>query len=185
MVAYAKANPGKLTYGTPGANTSLHVTMEDIAHRYGIQWTHVPFKGNADNMQALLGGHIEASADATGWGPHVDAGKMRLLATWGAQRTKRWPNVPTLKELGYDIVSTSPYGIAGPKGMDPNIAKILHDAFKKGMEDPVHMQAMEKYDQDLLYMSSDEYAKFARDTSRRRRRRWRGSRRRSRSRMSS
>ena len=65
--------------------------MEDIAQRYGIQWTHVPFKGNADNMQALLGGHIDASADATGWGPHVDAGKMRLLATWGAQRTKRWP----------------------------------------------------------------------------------------------
>jgi len=164
MVAYAKANPGKLTYGTPGANTSLHITMEDIAHRYGIKWTHVPFKGNADNMQALLGGHIEASADATGWGPHVDAGKMRLLATWGAKRTKRWPNAPTLKELGYDIVSTSPYGIAGPKGMDPNIAKILHDAFKKGMEDPVHMQAMEKYDQDLIYMSSEEYAKFARDS---------------------
>ena len=112
----------------------------------------------------LLGGHIDVSADATGWGPHVDAGKMRLLATWGDQRTKRWSNVPTLKELGYDIVSTSPYGIAGPKGMDPKVAKVLHDAFKKGMEDPVHMQAMEKYDQDLLYMSGDDYAKFARDT---------------------
>ena len=164
MVAYAKANPGKLTYGTPGANTSLHITMEEIAHRNGIQWTQVPFKGNADNMQALLGGHIDASADATGWGPHVDAGKMRLLATWGANRTKRWPNAPTLKELGYDIVSTSPYGIAGPKGMDPNVAKILHDAFKKGMEDPIHLQAMEKYDQDLIYMSSEGYAKFARDS---------------------
>ena len=164
LVAFAKANPGKLTYGTPGANTSLHVTMEDIAQRYGIQWTHVPFKGNADNMQALLGGHIDASADATGWGPHVDAGKMRLLVTWGEKRTKRWPSVPTLKELGYDIVSTSPYGIAGPKGLDPAVAKTLHDAFRKGMEDTAHMQAMEKYDQDLIYMSPDEYAKFARDS---------------------
>jgi tripartite-type tricarboxylate transporter receptor subunit TctC len=164
MVAFAKANPGKVTYGTPGANTSLHVTMEDIAHRYGINWTHVPFKGNADNMQALLGGHIDAAADATGWGPHVDAGKMRLLATWGAQRTKRWASVPTLKELGYDVVSTSPYGIAAPKGLDPKVAKVLHDAFKKGMEDAIHLQAMEKYDQDLIYMSGDDYAKFARDT---------------------
>jgi tripartite-type tricarboxylate transporter receptor subunit TctC len=164
LVAYAKDNPGKLSYGTPGANTSLHVTMEDIAYRYGIKWTHVPFRGNADNMQALLGGHIQASADATGWGPHVEAGKMRLLATWGAQRTKRWKDVPTLKELGYDIVSTSPYGIAGPKGMDPKVARALHDAFRKGMEDPTHLQAMEKFDQDLLYMSSDDYAKFARDS---------------------
>ena len=164
LVAYAKANPGKLSYGTPGANTSLHVTMEDIAQRYGIQWTHVPFKGNADNMQALLGGHIDASADATGWAPHVQAGKMRLLVTWGAQRTRRWSSVPTLKELGYDIVSTSPYGIAGPKGMDPRVAKALHDAFRRGMEDATHLQAMEKFDQDLLYMSGDDYAKFARDT---------------------
>ena len=164
LVAFAKANPGKVTYGTPGANTSLHVTMEDIAQRYGIQWTHVPFKGNADNMQALLGGHIDASADATGWAPHVEAGKMRLLVTWGGQRTRRWSNVPTLKDLGYDIVSTSPYGIAGPKGMDPKIARAIHDAFRKGMEDTTHMQAMEKFDQDLIYMSADDYAKFARDT---------------------
>ena len=164
LIAYAKANPGKLSYGSPGANTSLHVTMEDIAQREGIQWVHVPFKGNADNMTALLGGHIQVSADATGWGPHVDAGKMRLLVTWGSQRTKRWNDVPTLKELGYDIVSTSPYGIAGPKGMDPKVAKVLHDAFKKGMEDPGHRQAMEKFDQELLYMSGEDYTKFARDT---------------------
>ena len=162
LIDYAKANPGKLSYGTPGANTSLHVTMEEIGYRYNIKWTHVPFRGNADNMQAILGGHVDISADATGWGPHVDAGKLRLLATWGEKRTKRWPNVPTLKELGYEIVSTSPYGIGGPKGMDPQVVKTLHDAFKKGMEDPVHMQAMEKYDQDLIYMTGEEYAKFAR-----------------------
>jgi tripartite-type tricarboxylate transporter receptor subunit TctC len=162
LVDHAKANPGKLNYGTPGANTSLHVTMEDIAYRYGVKWTHVPFRGNADNMQALLGGHVDIAADATGWGPLVDSGKFRLLVTWGAQRTKRWSSVPTLKELGYDIVSVSPYGIGAPKGMDPQVVKVLHDAFKKGMEDPIHMQAMEKYDQDLLYMSGEDYAKFAR-----------------------
>ncbi len=164
LIAYAKANPDKVTYGTPGANTSLHITMEDIAFTQGIRWTHVPYKGNAENMAALLGGHIDVAADSTGWGPQVDAGKMRLLVTWGPNRTKRWPNVPTLKELGFGIVSNSPYGIAGPKGMDPQVVKILHDAFKKGMEDPVHLQALEKLDQELVYMSSEDYAKFARDT---------------------
>jgi tripartite-type tricarboxylate transporter receptor subunit TctC len=164
LVAFAKANPDKVSYGTPGANTSLHITMEEIAFTQGITWTHVPYKGNAENNAGLLGGHINVSADSTGWGPQVDAGKMRLLVTWGPQRTKRWPNVPTLKELGYGIVSNSPYGIAGPKGMDPQVVRILHDAFKKGMEDPIHLQALEKFDQELVYMSSEEYAKFARDT---------------------
>lgn len=164
LLAFAKANPGKVSYGTPGTNTSLHITMEEIAFRQGIKWTHVPYKGASDNMAALLGGHIDASADATGWGPFVDAGKARLLVTWGANRTKRWPDVPTLKELGFGVVSNSPYGIGGPKNMDPRVVKILHDAFRRGMEDPVHLAALEKYDQELAYLSTEDYAKYARET---------------------
>ena len=106
----------------------------------------------------------QSGADATGWGPHVDAGKLRLLVTWGDKRTKRWPSVPTLQELGFGIVSNSPYGLAGPKGMDPKIIQVLHDAFKKGAEDPIHLAALEKYDQDLWYRSSEDYAKYARET---------------------
>ena len=83
--------------------------------------------------------------------------------TWGESRTKRWPDVPTLKELGYGIVQTSPYGLAGPKGMDPRIVKILHDAFKRGMEDPIHTAILEKLDQDLAYLSTEDYARFARE----------------------
>ena len=164
FVAFAKANPDKVSYGTPGANTSLHITMEEIAFKQGIRWTHVPHKGNAPSMAALLGGHIDSAADSTGWGPHVNAGKMRLLVVWGEKRTKRWPDVPTLREVGIDIVSNSPYGLAGPKGMDPAVVKTLHDAFKKGMEDPVHLAVMEKYDQELWYLSTADYAKYARET---------------------
>ncbi len=163
-VAFAKANPDKISYGSPGANTSLHITMEEIAFKQGIKWVHVPYKGAAESMAALLGGHIVSSADSTTWGAHVDAGKMRLLATWGEKRTKRWPEVPTLKELGYGIVSNSPYGIGGPKGMDPQVIRILHDAFKKGMEDPAHIAVLEKYDQELAYLSTEEYTRYARDT---------------------
>ena len=164
LVAFAKANPDKIAYGTPGANTSLHATMEEIAWNQGIKWVHIPHKGNAPNMLAILGGQVNAAADATGWGPHVDAGKLRLLVTWGDKRTKRWPSVPTLQELGFGIVSNSPYGLAGPKAMDPKVVQILHDAFKKGAEDPIHLAALEKYDQDLWYRSSEDYAKYARET---------------------
>jgi tripartite-type tricarboxylate transporter receptor subunit TctC len=165
LIAYARANPGKFTYGTPGAGTSLHITMEDIAQREGIRFLHVPFKGNADATAALLGGHIMASAVSTGWAELIDAGRLRLHVTWGAQRTKRWPNVPTLKELGYPIVSTSPYGIAGPKGMDPKVVKVLHDAFKKGLEDAAFQKTLERLDQqEYFYMNSEDYARYAKKT---------------------
>jgi len=161
LLDYAKANPGVINYGTPGAGTSLHITMEQIAKARGITWTHVPFKGNAESMNSLLGGHVQVVADSTGWGPLVNAGKFRLLVTWGAGRTKNWPDVPTLRETGVDIVSNSPFGIAGPKGMDPAVVKALHDAFKKGMEEPSHIEAMAKLDQEVAYLSSADYRAYA------------------------
>jgi len=161
FLAYAKANPGKVNYGTPGAGTSLHITMEQIARKLDIKWTHVPFKGTSETTGALLGGHIDAIADATGWGPLVNSGQLRLLVTWNAVRSKNWPNIPTLKETGVDLVSNSPFGIAGPKGMDPKVVKVLHDAFKKGAEDPAYMESMVKLDQEAAYMSSDQYRRYA------------------------
>jgi tripartite-type tricarboxylate transporter receptor subunit TctC len=160
LIAYAKANPGKLTYATPGNGTSLHITMEDIAQREGIKWTQVPYKGYAEAAQGLLGGHVDSHADSTGWGEQVNAGRLRLLCTWGPTRTKRWPNVPTLKDLGYPIVSNSPYGLAGPKGMDPAVVKVLHDAFKKALDDPEFQKMLDKYDQDVFYMNSADYTAF-------------------------
>jgi len=161
LTADAKSNPGKINYGTPGAGTSLHITMEQIARQQGIRWTHVPFKGNADSMNALLGGHIHVVADSSGWAQLVNAGRFRLLVTWGAARTKNWPDVPTLREIGIDMVSNSPFGIAGPKGMDPKIVRVLHDAFKKGLEEPSYAAAVANLDQELFYLSSEDYQNFA------------------------
>ncbi len=162
LLDYAKANPGTLAYGTPGAGTSLHITMEEIAANLGIKLLHIPYKGAADNMQGLLGGHTMAMVDSTGWAPQVDAGRARLLVTWGSERTKRWPNVPTLKELGYGIVSVSPFGIGGPRNMDPAVVKTLHDAFKRAMDDPNYRKMLERYDQPVIYMSGEENTAFAR-----------------------
>jgi tripartite-type tricarboxylate transporter receptor subunit TctC len=164
LVDYAKKNPGTVTYGSTGTGTSPHLAVEEFAATAGIQLQHVPFKGNADNMQAVLGGHVMAATDATGWGPHVDAGKLRLLATYGSQRTKRWPNVPTLEELGYKTVSDSPFGVCGPKGMDPVVVKTLHDAFRKTLEDPLVLATFEKYDQTVIYKDTATYTQYARQT---------------------
>jgi len=126
-----------------------------------VQLLHVPFKGNADSTQALMGGHVMAQSDATGWGKFVDAGTFRLLVTFGEQRT-RW-GAPTAKELGYDVVSYSPYGIVGPRGMDPKVVRILHDAFKKAMDDPENAKMLQTLDQVYWYKSSDDYVKWAAD----------------------
>jgi tripartite-type tricarboxylate transporter receptor subunit TctC len=164
FVAYAKANPEKITYGTPGAGTTPHLAVEQFSLAAGIKLTHIPFKGFAENMQSLLGGHTMALSDSTGWAPHVDAGKARLLVTYGSKRTKRWPQVPTLLDAGYNTVSDSPFGFGGPKGMDPKVVKILHDAFHKAMDDPKVVAMLEKFDQPAIYMNTEDYTKFARKT---------------------
>lgn len=160
VVAYAQANPGKVTYATPGAGTSLHIGMEQIAKASGVQFTQVPFKGGAETNAATLGGHTMLQADSTGWRPLVDAGQLRLLAIWTAERSKNYPNVPTLKELGYPFVFDSPFGFGGPKGMDPAVVKILHDAFKKAIDDPAVIATLEKFDMVPRYMPTAEYVAF-------------------------
>jgi tripartite-type tricarboxylate transporter receptor subunit TctC len=160
----ARKNPGKVDYGSTGIGTSPHLLMEELAANAKVQLVHVPYKGNADLQQALLGGHVQAQSDATGWDKFVDGGQMRLLVTFGDKRTKRWPDVPTAKDLGYGVVSSSPYGLVGPKGMDPAIVKTLHDAFKKAMDDPKHMEVLGQLNQEVWYRSGDEYLQWAKET---------------------
>jgi len=160
-IEFARANPGKFTYATPGAGSSLHIGMEQIALKAGVKFTHVPFKGGPEGWAAVEGGHVMADADATGWAPLVDSGKFRLLCIWTEKRNPRWPDAPTLKELGFDLTLDSPFGLAGPKGMDPAVVQKLHDAFRTALDDPKVVELMAKYDYPKRYMNSADYAKFA------------------------
>jgi tripartite-type tricarboxylate transporter receptor subunit TctC len=159
LITYARANPGKLSYATPGTGTSLHLAMEEIAAKANVQFLHIPFKGYADGATALLGGHVMVQVDSTGWAKQVDAGAQRLLATLGDKRT-RW-GAPTVKELGVDTVSNSPFGLVGPKGMARETVKVLHDAFKKSLDDPEYLKLLATLDQPAWYMSSEDYARWA------------------------
>jgi len=169
LLDYAKANPGKMSYASTGNGTSPHLMMEEVAMKTGVEFLHVPFKGSADATQALMGGHVMAQSDSSGWGRFVDAGQFRLLVTFGTQRTKHWPNVPTANDLGLDMVYSSPYGIVGPRGMEPRVVKILHDGFKKTLDDPEQLKVLDQLDQELWYQSSEDYAKYARETFRKER----------------
>ncbi|TFY99104.1 Bug family tripartite tricarboxylate transporter substrate binding protein [Ramlibacter humi] len=164
FVAYAKANPGKLSYGSTGTLTSPHLTTELIAQQLGIQLNHIPYKGSADLAQAIGGGHIMAMADSTGFAPLVQAGKVRVLNTWGDKRLDKFPDVPTLKELGLNIVQNSPFGIGAPRGTPPEVVNKLHEAFKKAMEEPSYVAALARYDMLPMYMSPAQYTRFAQDT---------------------
>ena len=164
FVAYAKANPGKLSYGSTGTLTSPHLTTELIAQQLGMQLNHIPFKGSAELAQAITGGHIMAAADSTGFAPLVQAGKLRVLNTWGEKRLEKFADAPTLKELGINIVQNSPFGIGAPRGTPNDVVNRLHDAFKKAMEEPSYVQALARYDMLPMYMSPAAYTKFAQDT---------------------
>ncbi|WP_421996056.1 tripartite tricarboxylate transporter substrate binding protein [Roseococcus sp.] len=164
LLEAARREPGKLNYGSPGVGTSLHLTMEQIAKSKSIEWTHVPFRGVAENMQALLGGQIHILADSSGWGPQVQDGRMRCLAVWSEGRAKSFPNVPTLRESGIDIVSVSPYGIGGPKGMDAGITRALDEAFKGAVTDALHISVLDRYDMAPMYKNSADYTAYVRQT---------------------
>ena len=162
LLAYAKANPGKINYGTPGSGTSLHITMEQIAAQQGIEWTQVPFRGASENMQSLLAGNTQVCAETSAWSELVLSGQFRLLCVWSGERAKRFPEVPTLKELGIDIVSTSPYGVGGPAGMEPAVVQALESALREAAQDPVHTALLEKYDMAPAFLGSADYTAAAR-----------------------
>ncbi|WP_159996240.1 tripartite tricarboxylate transporter substrate binding protein [Roseomonas sp. 18066] len=159
-VAAAKARPGMLTFSTSGIGTTNHLAMEDILSRLGLQMTHVPFRGSNEGVTALLGGQIDSVADSSAWVPQVEAGQCRLLCVWTAERSKRFPEVPTLRELGIDLVVTSPYGLAGPKGMDPGVVRALHDAMKSALLGPENTAVRERWDMPLAYLDSESYRNF-------------------------
>ena len=160
FTSYAKQNPGKVSYGTIGIGSVPHQVMSRIATKLGLEWNHVPYKGSGPAQTDLQGGHIVALSDTTGWSPFVDSGKFRLLAVYGDKRLNRYPNTPTLKELGLDIVDFAPWGLAAPKGVPADRIKTVHDAAQKALKDPVFLAALDAMANEVRYMSTQQYQSY-------------------------
>lgn len=163
LLVWAKSHPGELTFSTNGVGTTPHVVMEELAARKGFSYVHIPYKGTAEQMLALASGQVMAGMNSNGFAPFVENGKLRLLATTGEQRHRRWPSCPTLKELGFGVVATSPYGLVGPRGLSSDMVHTLAHAFKVALLDSAHVAELAKYDQEPAYLNPEEYGRSLRE----------------------
>ena len=164
LIAFAKANPDKLTYATSGIAGQTHIGMEEFAQAAGIKIRHVPYKGGAPALQGLLGNQVDMLADSSSWSSLVESGKLRLLVTWGEQRLPRFKDVPTLKELGYGVVNDAPNGVAAPAGLAPDIAAKLAQAIEKAVKSEEFKAACLKIDAPVIYKNPEAYRQYFIDT---------------------
>ena len=165
LVDWAQRHPGELVLGSTGIGTTAHLAMEEILLQHNVKYVHVPYKGTADQMLAIAGAQIMAGVNSTGFAPWVEKGQMRVLATFNAARNPRWPDAPTMRELGYpQAVYTSPWGLAAPAGTPPAVIQKLHDAFHKAMFSERHAGALAKYDQSLDYLGTRDYRQAVLET---------------------
>jgi tripartite-type tricarboxylate transporter receptor subunit TctC len=157
---YAKNNPGKVTYSTAGTGSAQYLAMEYLAQQEGIEWTHIPCKGGIAAVTALLGGHVTACAQAVEWKPYVEDGQLRLLAVLGGQRIPTFPEVKTLKELGYDYEIVSGPGIAGPAGLPPEVVDYVTKAFTKASHDKKFLDLLNKLDMLPFLLNKSQFEEY-------------------------
>lgn len=130
FIAHVKANPGKVNYASAAAGTPQHLVMERLLREIGATMNFVPFGDGTKAVNALLGGHVDSVSQVTEWKPHVEAGTLRLLVTYGTKRMPQFPDVPTLIELGHNITNAGFNSIVALKGTPPERVAILARAFK-------------------------------------------------------
>lgn len=168
LLADAKKNPGKYTYGSPGIYSTPQMTMDDVLEAAGGDMVHVPYKGGTDNVTALLGSQVDV---IVGGGSGmlaqlVEEGKIRILATMNGQRGSDYPDVPTVREVGFDVEARSPLGVVGPKGVDPAVIEKLDAAFKTALENQEFIEFMKTVGMPITYMGPEEYAQYSKETFR-------------------
>jgi tripartite-type tricarboxylate transporter receptor subunit TctC len=160
LVDYAKKNPGKVTYSTTGVGSPMHLAMEYVAKQDAITWTHVPFPGSMPAFTALLGDHVMVNIGSGESVPYIKDGTVRILANLSEKRVKAWPNVPTLRELGYDIFNESVFMFSAPKGTPQYVIEILQNAFRKAMDDPEFPAIMAKCEFEASYRNTADTKKY-------------------------
>jgi len=161
FVEDAKRRPGEISFSSSGVYGTLHMATEMLSHAGGIKLKHVPFGGAGPALTAILGGHVDALASGPAVVlPHIKAGKLRPLAGWGAKRVAALPDLPTFKELGYDIEFYIWAGVFAPTGTPAPVLKALRDAVRRAVEDPDFKGAMAKLETPIAYMDAPEFQKF-------------------------
>jgi len=161
FLGYAGKNPGMITVGNSGAGGGVHLIALAFEKAAGVKFNHIPFAGGGPSVTALLGGHVHAVSVSPPEGiAHVKAGKLRIIALFSENRMADFPNVPTVREQGIDFGMSQWRGLAAPRGTPPQVIKLLHDAFKKGMEDPAFVRNAADMSVALAYLGPADFAKL-------------------------
>ncbi len=161
FIEYAEENPGVITVGNTGRGSDDDIAVRIMERETGVKVTQVPFDGAAPLTTALLGGHIAAGAiNVTEAVPYVNAQKMRALAVMDEERSHLLPDVPTFKDLGYNVVSGSARGISAPAGTPKEIIDKMAAVVKQVLDDPDFQKKAEEASQLIKYMGPVEYKEF-------------------------
>ena len=161
LVAEAKANPGKITYSSSGLYGTTHTCFEMFQQAAGIKLLHVPYKGGGPSMAAALSGEVMITAQSPGVAnPHVKSGKFRLLGSWGGKRTPALPDVPTLREQGYDAEFYIWAALFAPKGLPADIAERLRSVSRQVARDADFGKAMGGMNTPIDYRDGAEFRAF-------------------------
>lgn len=160
LIDFARQNPKKLTCGTTGPTSMQSLIMEQIAKREKVQITHIPYKSTAEVQTELLGGHLVSGAGDFHYSL-IEAGQIRLLLLFREERSADFPQIPILKDLGYDFPLPYPLCVAGPKGIPEGIVKKLEEAFTKAMKAPPFIKGMkEDLHLPIVYRNSKELSEY-------------------------
>jgi len=154
----AKANPGKVKFASTGAGTLPHISILALNKAANIATKHIPYKGSANVMKALLGGEIDVFSDQAQLVPKYD---LRALTTWSASRLSEFPDVPTMKELGYDFELENWVGVFAPKGTPQPVIDKLAAALRETLADQGVIEALDKLKVTVAHLGPGELAVFA------------------------
>jgi tripartite-type tricarboxylate transporter receptor subunit TctC len=161
FVEDARRRPDAITYSSSGVYGSLHVAMESLALAANIKLHHVPYTGAGPAIVALIGGHVDAIATAEGTvGQQIKAGKLRALAGWGESRIAAMPELPTMRESGYDAVFYIWCGLFAPAATPQPVIRTLREAAKQAVQDAQFKTAMAAIDTPVFYLDAPEFQKF-------------------------
>jgi tripartite-type tricarboxylate transporter receptor subunit TctC len=166
LISYAKLHPGEVTVTTAGVGAVDHLTIEAFMSTTGAKFTLVPNKGTAQSIMAVLGGHVQvAMSGFSETFSLIEANKLRPLAHFGNKRSMYFPDVPTAKELGYNVTTVLFRGVVARKGTPEGIKRILDAAFQKGTENVEFKKALEKERMELTYIGPNEATTWVKQTS--------------------
>jgi tripartite-type tricarboxylate transporter receptor subunit TctC len=166
LIMYARANPGRLSYGSAGLGSPPHLGGAQLARLAGLEIEHVPYRGSADLMRDLMTGRVQLSFDMAMTAMSGAAtGKMRLIASATEQRMRALPDLPTLRESGIDITLDTWLGLFGPAGMPAAVVEAVNASVLRALRDPATAKLLAANGAEVAYLPSEEFTQVARNSS--------------------